>query len=937
MKRLHSLVVLALTPFIIGAYCGLSQLPPPTIGVISTDTPPEQAAAVRIRQLPELPTTPTAASIEAAALAAADSPSPTAAVLGISTPAPITPPAQPRNSRSAAVPLESATPPLTLTISTLFADNRPEVELVAYSTNPTLLGTPTVFSTSIGQVADFSYLWDFGDGQGVGAGPTTIYTYRKIGVYIATVTATNQITLITATVVTTVTDQEIAQVSTSTPTAVPSPLPDDDDDGDCFPDCGQNPEGNLPKLSLSLSNPTVPENIGHVTPTLSLDITSSKTITVDLITSEGLEARVLTIPARSMTRPFVFPIENDSISNEADEQILLALSNPQGARLDQNRRSQVVTIVDDDPAPVIELESPIYTVNEDDGPARIVVGLSAPSALTVTVDYATQDHSATSPDDFTATSGTLTFLPEPFTQVSTQTIMVPIIDDASNPAFEHEAFFVILSHPISATLGVSHTDRLTATVSIVDNDPIQVNTNDDIDDGWCNTEHCSLREAIIFANNRYTGPDIIRFNLPITTPQTINLTGPLPNLSSNMSIEGLGASNLTIRRDSGGEYRIFTADIGFNVTISELAITNGLALEGDGGGIHNSGVLTLTNVLIRNNVAQGQNGTDGSSGNDGLDGSGGNGGGIFNDSTGVLTLIGTDLIDNTAAGGDGGSGGNGNSNNPVDGEDGGNGGQGDGGNGGGLYNLGVSILNNAVITNNRVLGGNGGNGGNGDGGQVDGGNGGNAGVGNGGNGGGIYNSGTLTLAATEVLSNSADGGNGGNGGDGNDSNNGDGGTSGVGNGGNGGGIYNSGTLTLAASSVRNNRANGGNGGNGGQGGNDRSCDGGEGGQGNGGNGGGIYSIDNLTLVGTEVLNNQANGGNGGDGGNGDGSDGVGGNGGNGAGGNGGGIYSLNPPSINGTTIVGNNANGGTGGAFGTGNTNGISGSNQGGQGDNIFL
>src|SRR5262249_18257396 len=49
----------------------------------------------------------------------------------------------------------------------------------------------------------------------------------------------------------------------------------------------------------------------------------------------------------------------------------------------------------------------------------------------------------------------------------------------------------------------------------------------------------------------------------------INLTRPLPNLTRSVSIDGPGADRLTVRRDTGGNYRIFTvAAAGAVVSIS---------------------------------------------------------------------------------------------------------------------------------------------------------------------------------------------------------------------------------------------------------------------------------------------------------------------------------------------------------------------------------
>src|SRR5262245_39285950 len=76
---------------------------------------------------------------------------------------------------------------------------------------------------------------------------------------------------------------------------------------------------------------------------------------------------------------------------------------------------------------------------------------------------------------------------------------------------------------------------------------------------------------------------------------TINLTRALPNLARSISIEGPGADLLTVRRDTGGSYRIFTVSSSATVSISGLTISNGSVIDDVGGGIFNSGTLTISN------------------------------------------------------------------------------------------------------------------------------------------------------------------------------------------------------------------------------------------------------------------------------------------------------------------------------------------------------
>jgi hypothetical protein len=132
-----------------------------------------------------------------------------------------------------------------------------------------------------------------------------------------------------------------------------------------------------------------------------------------------------------------------------------------------------------------------------------------------------------------------------------------------------------------------------------------------------------LRFCINEAND-HPGPDTIR----IQVNGTINLTGPLPDLASDMDIVGPGSDLLTIRRDTGGDYRIITVAAG-SATIRGMTISNGRADVG--GGIFNQGTLTLVDVVVTTNRS-----TDG------------HGGGIYN--VGTLAMIASFTSDNTAAG-----------------------------------------------------------------------------------------------------------------------------------------------------------------------------------------------------------------------------------------------------------------------------------------------
>jgi CSLREA domain-containing protein len=114
----------------------------------------------------------------------------------------------------------------------------------------------------------------------------------------------------------------------------------------------------------------------------------------------------------------------------------------------------------------------------------------------------------------------------------------------------------------------------------------------DHDDGACTPLDCTLREAIVAANTAGSGD--VNFAPGLTG--IIQLGAPLPNLAVNLIVKGPGANLLSVRRNTGGNYRIFTISNGTTqgpeVDLSGLTITNGQAPSGafpvsSGGGILN--------------------------------------------------------------------------------------------------------------------------------------------------------------------------------------------------------------------------------------------------------------------------------------------------------------------------------------------------------------
>ncbi|HVG24683.1 MAG TPA: Calx-beta domain-containing protein, partial [Thermoanaerobaculia bacterium] len=138
-------------------------------------------------------------------------------------------------------------------------------------------------------------------------------------------------------------------------------------------------------------------------------------------------------------------LDDDAIEN--DESFRVTLTNVTGATPGVNLEAQGY-IQNDDSAGYVELAATKYSVAENGGSVTLTVlrlgGKSGPA----TVDFATSDTSAIAGQDYTATSGTLTWAAG---DNAPKTITIPILDDAVLE-FE-EQFTVTLSNATGAGQG----------------------------------------------------------------------------------------------------------------------------------------------------------------------------------------------------------------------------------------------------------------------------------------------------------------------------------------------------------------------------------------------------------------------------------------------------------------------------------------------------
>jgi hypothetical protein len=156
--------------------------------------------------------------------------------------------------------------------------------------------------------------------------------------------------------------------------------------------------------------------------------------------------------------------------------------------------------------------------------------------------------------------------------------------------------------------------------------PLVVNTTDDTATGAEPDGDLSLRDAINLAN-ALSGAETITFDSTVfATPQTITLAGRQLELTDTTGTETIAGPAAALTVSGGGLSRVFQVDGPVTASISGLTITGGMT-GGDGGGLYNLGMATLTNCIVTGNSA-------------------GTGGGIANQ--GTLTVDSSTISKNTA-------------------------------------------------------------------------------------------------------------------------------------------------------------------------------------------------------------------------------------------------------------------------------------------------
>ena len=219
-------------------------------------------------------------------------------------------------------------------------------------------------------------------------------------------------------------------------------------------------EGDNMSFTVTLDRPFCDDVAQAVTFSTSLDTASSGDVTTPsaVLGFKAGETRV--------TYSGVLAIEDNL--DEADETITATATWHSSMPTSyQASVSAVGTIIDDDDEPSVRIID--ATSSYEGGPLTFIVGLDSPSGKEISVDYATNTAgTATTGDDYTAVSGTLTFAPGE----TTKQIVVQSAGDTLNET--DETFQVVLSSPTNVMIadrigiGTIEDDDLLPVLSISD-------------------------------------------------------------------------------------------------------------------------------------------------------------------------------------------------------------------------------------------------------------------------------------------------------------------------------------------------------------------------------------------------------------------------------------------------------------------------------------
>ena len=337
--------------------------------------------------------------------------------------------------------------------------------------------------------------------------------------------------------------------------------------------------------SLSVNDISIAESV-TATFTISVSPTcGSKDISFDYVTSDGTAVQPTdyttasgsgTITAGNSTTTVDVTLNDDSLA-EAAENLTLTISNPTNAVISD--AAGVATITDNDTGPDISINDISAT---EGGNLTFTVTLSAIAGADVTVDYNTSDGTAVAGSDYTSTSGTATIT----AGNTTTTINIPTTDDTLDEVAETLDITLSNQNMGSITdatgLGTINDNDSPPTISI-DDVVITEGTNatftvsvstlsgKDVTFNWASANGTALSGSDYTSNS---GSGTITAGSPSTTLVVSTTDDGLAEVSEAFTVGLNTPGNATIA-DGSGQATLNDNDTGPNVTINDVAITEG--------------------------------------------------------------------------------------------------------------------------------------------------------------------------------------------------------------------------------------------------------------------------------------------------------------------------------------------------------------------------
>ena len=338
-----------------------------------------------------------------------------------------------------------------------------------------------------------------------------------------------------------------------------------------------------PSITLTSSATSIAENSGSpLTISVASSVTSSEAIIVTLGSSGSATSgtdytaipTTLTIPANTTTATTTFTPTNDAFydanSNETVTLTIEGVSGGGGSARESGDQSVMITIIDDEVAPVVTLTSSASSVAENGSSLTLTAALNnaTHADVTVTLSSTGADSTVSSGSDYSVPSSILIAAG----QTSATVLFVPI-DDATDPVYE-EAENVVIS--------VSNVNGGLATENGIQSETITITENEAV-------PTLSLSGAASIDEKTQTAT--VTANLSIKTDKTVTVS--FSNSGTSTANTDYTLSNITIGAGatSGSQPLTPVEDTDFeggSETVKLTGSASGIS------GISNSSLITIT-------------------------------------------------------------------------------------------------------------------------------------------------------------------------------------------------------------------------------------------------------------------------------------------------------------------------------------------------------